>query len=88
MAESKQLKSGMLISGHHSLPDEEKKLNFKTFMVEIWAVSRIADYFVGTFSSNVGRALGELIGAQKCIGQVETRGPLATSIDDKWIPFP
>jgi len=88
LGRTKTLPSGMTISGHHSLPEAEKKFDFLTFIAEVWGVTRAADYFVGTFSSNVGRAIEELLGAQKCAGQVDVSGPLATSIDDKWIPFP
>eukprot|EP00850_Spirogloea_muscicola_P017076 SM000143S00741 [mRNA] locus=s143:272182:274816:+ [translate_table: standard] len=58
--------------------------NERRFMAALYMVCKLADYSVVTYSSNVGRLIGECLGARKRVAQVDALGPVVKSLDDPW----
>lgn len=68
--------------GHASIPSVEIKKDLQDhFVAELYAAASMADYAVGTISSNIFRFLGQCIAARKRVTQISAKGPVYWSLD-------
>jgi hypothetical protein len=54
------------------------------FLASLYILQKIADHAIVTYSSNVGRFIGETMAAKHKLAFVDKKGPLVTSIDYPW----
>ncbi|KAL2636321.1 hypothetical protein R1flu_007800 [Riccia fluitans] len=70
---------------HIHVPKEIKHDMEEHFLAAMYITQMISDYAIVTYSSNVGRFIGELLSAKHRIAMPAPVGPVATSLDGAWI---
>lgn len=55
------------------------------FLATLYILQKLADHAIVTYSSNVGRFIGEIMTAKHKQAFVDTEGPFVTSLDDIWV---
>lgn len=77
-------RSVMETGGHNLVRGREATEQTDHFVAGLYVMSKLADYAIATFSSNVGRAIVELLAAERRVTQVDRVGPLADGVDQDW----
>ncbi|CAM6095961.1 unnamed protein product [Calypogeia fissa] len=54
------------------------------FLATLYILEKIADHAIVTYSSNVGRFIGEIMAAKHRLAFADRQGPLVTSLDHPW----
>jgi hypothetical protein len=70
--------------GHNLVAGRDATEQTDHFVAALYVMTKLADFAVATFSSNVGRGILELLAAERRMTQVEQLGPLADGVDQSW----
>ncbi|KAG6550042.1 hypothetical protein Mapa_008556 [Marchantia paleacea] len=69
---------------HNRVPEGLKRESQEHFIATLYIFSRICDYSIVTYSSNVGRFLGEITASQHRLVNPGAMGPVTMSLDNGW----
>ncbi|KAL3676682.1 hypothetical protein R1sor_026630 [Riccia sorocarpa] len=70
--------------GHENIPPNMKRSAQEHFLATLYITSKIADYAVVSYSSNVGRFMSEIISGRQRLATSNSLGPIALSLDYSW----
>ncbi|KAL3676681.1 hypothetical protein R1sor_026629 [Riccia sorocarpa] len=71
--------------GHENIPPNMKRSAQEHFLATLYITSKIADYAMVSYSSNVGRFMSEIISGRHRLATPNSLGPIALSLDYPWV---
>lgn len=69
---------------HTNVPKALKHSMQIHFLASLYILEKISDHAIVTYSSNVGRFIGEIMAAKHRLALPDQEGPLVTSLDYPW----